>query len=81
MSAQPTGLAVDGDLKPTGPAAEAGGPDLNLETFRAALDDLSEFHIPGSGPATLDDGKYDAEDNLRVPIYDVAEEALVPLED
>lgn len=56
--------------------AEATGADLNNATFQAALDALGEFHLPGTGPATLGAGKYDAEDNLRLAVFnpDAAED-------
>lgn len=50
--------------------ADAAGPSLNNESFGAALDELGEFHLPGSETATLGTGKYDAEDNLRMAVFD-----------
>ena len=50
--------------------AEAAGPNLNNETFGAALEEVGEFNLPGSGLSTLGDGKYDALDDLRLWILD-----------
>ncbi len=61
--------------------ADSAGPDLTTESFAAALDSLGEFHLPGSGTATLTEGKYDAEDVLRMAIYDETEQAFVALQD
>jgi hypothetical protein len=53
-------------------AAEAAGDNLNNTTFKAALDNLGEFSLPGLGAASLRTGKYDALDDLRLWIYDPA---------
>ena len=50
--------------------AEAAGPNLNNETFQAAMDNLGEFVLPGFGPASLSEGKYGAQDDLRMWVYD-----------
>lgn len=50
-------------------AAELAGPNLNNETFAAALDGISEFTLPGTNAASLGAGKYDAEDDLRLWTY------------
>ncbi len=49
--------------------AEAAGPNLNNATFAAALDRLGDFKLPGTRAASLGAGKYDAEDDLRLSIY------------
>ncbi len=51
-------------------AAQAAGPNLNNDTFQAALDGIGEFSMPGLGPASLGQGKYDAQDDLRLWVYD-----------
>jgi hypothetical protein len=60
--------------------AEAAGPNLNSESFGAALDELGEFNLPGTGTGTasLGDGKYDALDDLRLWIQtpDAAKDEL-----
>lgn len=50
--------------------AEAAGPNLNNDTFGAAMDQLGEFQLPGMGPASLGSGKRDAQDDLRLWTYD-----------
>jgi hypothetical protein len=50
-------------------AAEAAGPNLNNATFAAALDEIGEIALPGTGTSTLGAGKYDAEDNVRLSVY------------
>ena len=50
--------------------AEAAGPNLNNDTFGAAMDQLSEFQLPGMGPASLAPGKRGAQDDLRLWTYD-----------
>ena len=50
-------------------AAEAAGPNLNNATFGAALDEIGEIALPGTGTSTLGSGKYDAEDNVRLAGY------------
>jgi hypothetical protein len=56
--------------------AKAAGPNLNNATFAAALDELGEFALPGTETASLGAGKYDAEDDLGLSIYnpDAAED-------
>ena len=46
--------------------AEAAGPNLNNETFGAALEELGEVAVPGTGVGTVGNGKYDALDDLRL---------------
>ncbi|MDG2234481.1 MAG: ABC transporter substrate-binding protein, partial [Ilumatobacter sp.] len=50
-------------------AAEAAGTNLNNATFAAALDGLGEFALPGTQAASISEGKYDAEDELRLSVY------------
>ena len=59
--------------------AEAAGPDLNNATFQAALDNLGEIYLPGTGSSVLGEGKYDTEDSLLLSIFnpDAAEDEPV----
>ena len=50
-------------------AAEAAGTNLNNATYAAALEELGEFTLPGTNGASLGGGKYDAEDELRMNVY------------
>jgi hypothetical protein len=50
--------------------ANATGPNLNNETFGAAMDTLGDFELPGYGSASLEAGKYGAQDNLILWTYD-----------
>ena len=50
-------------------AAEAAGPNLNNDTFAAGLVGIGEFTLPGTNAASLGEGKYDAEDDLRLSTY------------
>ena len=50
--------------------AEAAGENLNNDTFGAALEELGEVALPGTGIGTLGNGKYDALDDLRLWILD-----------
>jgi hypothetical protein len=53
-------------------AAEGAGDDLNNVTFQDGLDGIGEFMLPGFGPASLSEGKYDAQDDLLLWEYDPA---------
>ena len=50
--------------------AEAASPNLNNDTFGAAMDQLGEFLLPGMGPASFGPNKPGAQDNLRLWTYD-----------
>ena len=52
--------------------AEAAGPNLNNDTFAAAIDTVGEFTLPGTGAASLGTGKYSAQDNLLMWVFDPA---------
>jgi hypothetical protein len=56
-------------------AAEAAGAELNNETFLEGVQSIGEFLLPGHGPASLAEGKYDAQDDLLLWVYDPAEES------
>ena len=49
--------------------AEAAGTNLNNATYAAALEEVGEFTLPGTNGASLGSGKYDAEDELRLNVY------------
>lgn len=49
--------------------AEAAGPELNNATFAAALDGLGDVDFPGTGAASVGDGKFDAQDGLSLKRY------------
>jgi len=49
--------------------AEAAGTNLNNATYAAALEEVGEFMLPGTNGASLGSGKYDAEDELRLNVY------------
>lgn len=49
---------------------EAAGADLNPDTFLAAAEGLGSFELPGRPFNSLGTGKLDADDNLRVGIFD-----------
>ena len=51
-------------------AAEGAGEDLDNVTFQEGLDAVGEFMLPGFGPASVSDGKYDAQDDLLLWVYD-----------
>jgi hypothetical protein len=51
-------------------AAEGAGDDLDNATFQEGLEGVGEFMLPGFGPASLSEGKYDAQDDLLLWEFD-----------
>ncbi len=50
--------------------AEAAGPDLNHDTFRAGAESLTDFSFPGSPSASLSAEKFFADDAFAIAEYD-----------
>ena len=50
--------------------AEAAGPELNHDTFRAGAESLSDFSFPGSPSASLSAEKFFADDLFALAEYD-----------
>ena len=50
-------------------AAEAAGPDLTNDSFRAGLESLGPIALPGKAHASTGPGKWDADDGFRLVVF------------